>query len=198
MTVFLPLVASIQVRQSATPLQIVPGKTLRQARRSRRGDLAGSSDAKPARGDRGLGSICHPKLAHDQAEVDLNRGLLDPHGPRNHLIRFALDQQTQHLPLPWRPMFPMLDHDLVRARRALNIGPEQSARTDQRFGRVERAAGQDYSDGMDNKARREAGRNIALDTFAESRDPLLGLLTVREDDYGEGGNRAANEMQVLR
>ena len=29
--VFLPLVASMRVQQSATPLQIVPGKTLRQA-----------------------------------------------------------------------------------------------------------------------------------------------------------------------
>ena len=31
--VFLPVVASMRVQQSATPLQIVPGKTLRQAQK---------------------------------------------------------------------------------------------------------------------------------------------------------------------
>jgi hypothetical protein len=37
--VFLPLVASMRVQQSATPLQIVPGKTLRQALNIRAGGM---------------------------------------------------------------------------------------------------------------------------------------------------------------
>ena len=92
----------------------------------------------------------------------------------------------------------MLDHDLVRVRRTLNLGPEQSACTNQCVGWEKRAARQDYSDSTNDKARREAGRNIAPDTFTESRNHRLGLLMVREDDYGEGGNRAADEVQVLR
>jgi hypothetical protein len=92
----------------------------------------------------------------------------------------------------------MLGCDLRQVRRTLDLGPDQSARTEQRVGRVERASGQDYSDGIHDKARCETGRNVALHAFAESRDNLLRLLAVREDNYGEGGKSAVNKMKLLR
>jgi hypothetical protein len=54
---FLPLVASIQVRQSATPVQIVRGKTLRQAPRDRVHDRSEGARHHHGRRRRGVAEL---------------------------------------------------------------------------------------------------------------------------------------------